>query len=246
MPFISMGEGPAGKSLKDALAGNLCRCTGYGPILTAGERMLEAAPKKIDTSATVNLLKGIQRKDTLTLEYDCPTTGIRKAYFAPNAVDELARLAEAHPDATFLAGGTDVGLWVTKQNRVLETVIYVGEVAELRDLRVDDSSIEIGAGVTYAQAADLIAKHYPDFGELIRRFGGQQIRNVGTIGGNIANGSPIGDGMPALICGRRRPRLAQRTRPKAHAARRLLHRLRQAGSPPRRVCRTHQPAPATA
>jgi xanthine dehydrogenase small subunit len=113
--------------------------------------------------------------------------------------NELARLLEEHPNAHLLAGGTDVGLWVTKQHRRLDPVIYLGRVRELLQLRVVDDQIEIGAAVTYSDLHDLIARHYPDFGELIRRLGSTQIRNAGTMGGNIANGSPIGDGPPPLI-----------------------------------------------
>ena len=98
-----------------------------------------------------------------------------------------------------LAGGTDVGLWVTKQHRRLDPILYLGEVAELKRLQVTGPAIEIGAAVTYTEAHALIARHYPDFGEVIRRLGSQQIRNLGTIGGNIANGSPIGDSPPPLI-----------------------------------------------
>ncbi len=194
-------ERPSRQTVKDALAGNLCRCTGYGPIITAAERMLdiEKPTRAAVDQNTVELLKNIQRNSTLSLSYACATTQTNKEYFAPISLDDLAQLAETHPRATFLAGGTDVGLWVTKQDLVLQTLIYVGDVPELKQMRMNDRVFEIGAGVTYADAAETIGNLYPDFGELIRRFGGLQIRNVGTIGGNIANGSPIGDGLPALI-----------------------------------------------
>ena len=92
-----------------------------------------------------------------------------------------------------------MGLWVTKQHRDLDTLIYVGEVEELRRLEATDTHLEIGAAVTYTDAMDALGARWPDFGELIRRLGSVQIRNSGTIGGNVANGSPIGDSMPALI-----------------------------------------------
>jgi xanthine dehydrogenase small subunit len=106
---------------------------------------------------------------------------------------------KAHPQACILAGGTDVGLWVTKQQRDLETIIYAGDVAELRALEIGEGHLDIGAAVTYSEAIEAIAAEHEDFGELIRRLGSVQIRNAGTLGGNVANGSPIGDSMPALI-----------------------------------------------
>ncbi len=113
--------------------------------------------------------------------------------------DELAALLLEHPGAVLLAGGTDVGLWVTKQHRRLDPVIYLGDVAELQRLSFGAAMIEIGAGVTYARLLPLLAGEYPDFGELLRRLGSSQIRACGTMGGNVANGSPIGDSPPALI-----------------------------------------------
>lgn len=193
--FYRNGEAPVRQTIDDALAGNLCRCTGYGPIIDAARRMSEAEfeqPAAEDADALASL-KALDIGETLAFE----SHGTR--YFAPRSVDELATLLLKHPDACLLAGGTDVGLWVTKQHRRLDPLIYLGDVADLRDLQVSDGMIEIGATVTYSDAMDLIADQYPDFGELIRRLGSVQIRNLGTIGGNIANGSPIGDALPALI-----------------------------------------------
>jgi xanthine dehydrogenase small subunit len=120
-------------------------------------------------------------------------------YFAPKSVNELTEIIADHPEATLLAGATDVGLWVTKQHRELTMVVYLGQIKELRNLDVSEDSIRIGAGVTYSEAWKPLADLYPDVGELIRRIASTQIRNSGTIGGNIANGSPIGDTPPALI-----------------------------------------------
>jgi xanthine dehydrogenase small subunit len=119
--------------------------------------------------------------------------------YAPTTLAELSRLTALHPTAPLIAGATDVGLWVTKQHRPLPVTIYIGRVGELRKLKVRDNYIEIGANVTYTHAEDILGKHYPDLGELVRRLGSRQVRNSGTIGGNIANGSPIGDMPPALI-----------------------------------------------
>jgi xanthine dehydrogenase small subunit len=122
-----------------------------------------------------------------------------RCYYAPSRVTALADWLADNQDATILAGGTDVGLWVTKQHRDLKKIVYVGHVRELREISDKAQSISVGAAVTYSEVLSLIAANYPDFGELLRRLGARQVRNLGTIGGNIANGSPIGDCPPALI-----------------------------------------------
>ena len=183
--------------VKDALAGNLCRCTGYGPILAAAETAA-ASPAPRDPDALAGQLASIARTETLALEFDDPLAGPR-LYFAPRTIEALAELALAHPDASFLAGGTDVGLWVTKQHRQLQTVICVTEVEGLDRLDLMPDGLVIGAAVTYSAARKALSALYPDMGELLRRLGSVQVRNSGTIGGNIANGSPIGDMAPALI-----------------------------------------------
>jgi xanthine dehydrogenase small subunit len=175
----------------DAIAGNLCRCTGYGPILAAAEAAEgEAAPVDPDLAAA---LKDIASTDTLVL------TAGGKRYFAPRTADTLADLAQQHPDAVFVAGGTDVGLWVTKQHRSLPVVISTADVAELNTVEETAEAITLGAAVRYSDAIARLAALWPDLGEMMRRLGSVQIRNSGTIGGNIANGSPIGDMPPALI-----------------------------------------------
>jgi xanthine dehydrogenase small subunit len=122
-----------------------------------------------------------------------------RVLYAPASVDALADLLAEHPEATLVAGATDVGLWITKALRKLDTVIWLGRVAALRGIRDTDAGLEIGAMTSYTDAAEAIAALYPDFGEVIRRIGSVQVRNAGTIGGNIANGSPIGDMLPPLI-----------------------------------------------
>ncbi|MDA0705108.1 MAG: xanthine dehydrogenase small subunit [Proteobacteria bacterium] len=183
---------PSRVEIDDALAGNLCRCTGYRPIIAAANTMYEL-PRAGTEPLHEALLAKLEADDALHIEY-----GTRK-FFAPTSGKELAALLTEHPKATLLAGGTDVGLWVTKQHRVLDTVIYTGRVAELRRLSANRTHIEIGAAVTLADAMDVIVEHYPALDELFRRFASPPIRNAGTLGGNIANGSPIGDSMPALM-----------------------------------------------
>ena len=180
----------------DALAGNLCRCTGYGTILEAVSSV--ATSSGTDGVAekerrTTELLASLANDHMLAVDHQ----GSR--YFAPKSIEQLATAFEQHPDATILAGGSDVGLWVTKQHRRLDTIIHLGDVADLNKIEVRGSTIEIGAAVTYSDAYATFAALHPDLGELMRRLGSRQIRNLGTVVGNIANGSPIGDSPPPLI-----------------------------------------------
>jgi xanthine dehydrogenase small subunit len=177
-------------TMADALAGNLCRCTGYGPVLKAAELALKSRqPDSFDArkDETIVALEAIAAK------------GESIAGFAPRSTAELADIYAANPHATLVAGGTDVGLWVTKQHRRLAPIIALGNVADLQEIVETPTHLTIGAGVTYADLLPKMAPLWPDFAEVIRRLGSVQIRNVATIGGNIANGSPIGDGPPCLI-----------------------------------------------
>ena len=193
--FHKSGKAPTRPAIDDALAGNLCRCTGYRVIVAAAEQMRAGEPDRFSAreAATAELLRSIRRDDTLALEHE------GRRYFAPVSLDDLADLVAEHPEARLLAGGTDLGLEVTKLHRDLETVIATGGVPELTVLEVSGGLIEIGAALSYSDAFDALAGDYPDFGELLRRLGSVQIRNAGTVGGNIGNASPIGDTLPALI-----------------------------------------------
>jgi xanthine dehydrogenase small subunit len=186
---------PSREAIGNALTGNLCRCTGYRPIVDAAERMFDApAPQApVDVKALADTLATLERRDTFQYEH----AGQRFA--APRTVAALARIKEEQPAARILAGSTDIGLWVTKQMRELGNLVYVGQIAELQKLETNGDWIEIGAGVSVEKAYAEIAKQYPELTEMWQRFASLPIRNAGTLGGNIANGSPIGDSMPGLI-----------------------------------------------
>ncbi len=197
---------PSRREIDDTLAGNLCRCTGYRPIIEAAQKMYGYRTVKNTWLEEPYAVKcGSQEKKKIALIKTVARSAMlaidnrRRKFFSPRNVQEFARLFESHPDAVILAGGTDVGLWVTKQHQELSTVIYTGNVEELSELKVTKTHIEIGAAVSLSDAMLPIIEHYPEFEELFLRFASPPIRNAGTLGGNIANGSPIGDTMPALM-----------------------------------------------
>ena len=173
------------RDFDDQLAGNLCRCTGYAPIIRAAEAVAEApVPDWMDDD-----LSALDVKDSQTGD----------AFALPRSAEELADWYAAHPDATLIGGATDVGLWVTKSLRELSPVAFLSGADDLKQIEITDDTIRIGAAATLTEVGAAIADHHPDFAELIRRYGSVQVRNAATLGGNIANGSPIGDAPPALI-----------------------------------------------
>jgi xanthine dehydrogenase small subunit len=183
---------PSRQEIDDALAGNLCRCTGYRPIIAAAQSM-SSMSDEWSPDEHLAALKSVARADNFEAEHN------GRRFFAPRDIASLAELYVKYPDATILAGGTDVGLWVTKHHRELETIIYTARVEEMLDVQAADTHLEIGGAVSLSQAIPALIEQYPGLTELFRRFASPPIRNAGTLGGNIANGSPIGDSMPALM-----------------------------------------------
>jgi xanthine dehydrogenase small subunit len=189
---------PSEAEIETALQGNLCRCTGYAPILKAAHAISQYGTPSADYLTT--------ERGALTAKLEGFKTAQRvvtgpqdNQAILPADVDDLARVLQEHPNATIIAGATDVGLWVTKFLRPISPAVFIGHLDELKDITLTDEALTFGAGVTYAELQDALSEAFPHLDSYWDRIAGQQVRNMGTIGGNIANGSPIGDTPPVLI-----------------------------------------------
>ncbi len=189
---------PGEQQIETALQGNLCRCTGYAPIIRAAQ-----AISRYGTPAS-DFLNA--ERDRVIARLGALSDGARvtagpedNLAIIPASVDDLAEVLQAYPGATIVAGATDVGLWVTKFLRPIGPAVFIGELDALKAIGSDDSRVTLGAGVTYSEAEDTLCATFPHLREFWGRIAGWQVRNMGTIGGNIANGSPIGDTPPVLI-----------------------------------------------
>jgi xanthine dehydrogenase small subunit len=181
--------------IKDSIAGNLCRCTGYQPIIKAAKSLKNK--NKIDhftknKKNTINLLKKINNRSIVIYNKG-------KKYFAPRYVQELKKILKKNIDANFLSGGTDLSLSVTKERKDISTIIYMNSIRELNYIKNNNKYIEVGASTPLIELESYIEKYYPDFTKILKRYGSPQIRNVATVAGNIATASPIGDCLPLLL-----------------------------------------------
>jgi len=189
---------PSDAQIETALQGNLCRCTGYEAIMRAARAMGKAGSPAVD--------RLVKERETISRKLAGFVSGERieigeegARVIVPADSDDLARVLSEYPGARIVAGATDVGLWVTKHMRAISPAVFIGHIDELSAIGVESGKLKMGATATYADALVALSENYPAFGPLIDRIGGAQIRAVGTIGGNIANGSPIGDTPPPLI-----------------------------------------------
>ena len=181
--------------IKDSIQGNLCRCTGYKPIIDAAKSLNKknksdhfSRNKKI----IITLLKKIKQR-SITIYSN------NKKYFAPKTVYELKKILKQHPNSKLLSGGTDVSLIVTKERKDLDSLIYINSIDELNYIKKNNNYIEVGATTPLINFETFIKKYFPDFNQILKRYGSVQIRNVCTIAGNIATASPIGDTLPLLL-----------------------------------------------
>ena len=199
MSLFTLGENyddPSRKDVETVLAGNLCRCTGYQPIINAAFDMYQ---KPADQHFSSSESSWMQQLQAILKEEGANLGADGRWFFAPRTTAELSQLLEEHPGARLLAGGTDLNLEITQLLKSFDAIIYLGAIDDLNVIEETNDSLILGAATTYADCVEILGEHYPDFAEIIERIGSSQIRNVGTIGGNVANASPIGDTPPALI-----------------------------------------------
>ena len=205
--LVQTNTSPSRQQINDALSGNLCRCTGYKPIVDAAVQACSHKPAlKLQDQADVPLLKEIARAKSPTLSLDGeiivqPVVRTRKGneFVSPATLGEVADYLVKNPQTTLLAGSTEIGLQVNKQFSRPEHIMYLGNVRELREVQESPKAWRIGAMVSLEEVLALTRSVYPDFAEVLRRFGSPPIRSTATLAGNIANGSPIGDSMPCLM-----------------------------------------------
>ena len=183
------------EKIQDSISGNLCRCTGYRPIIDAAKSLNKA--NRLDQfnkniKKTLNLLKNIN-SENLSIKNG------NKKYFSPKNINELNKIIKGNPNSIFLSGGTDLSLNITKERKEINNIISLNSIKELKFIKERNGYIEVGAVTSLKEFELFIKKYYPDFNSILKRYGSVQIRNVATIAGNIATASPIGDTLPLLL-----------------------------------------------
>ena len=183
------------ENIKDSISGNLCRCTGYRPIIDAAKSLNNVSRSdkfNKNKKKTLNLLKKI-RMENLSLKNG------NKKYFSPKSINELQKIIKKNPNPIFLSGATDLSLNVTKERKEINNIISLNSIKELKFIKERNSNIEVGAATSLIEFELFIKKYYPDFNSILKRYGSVQIRNLATMAGNIATASPIGDTLPLLL-----------------------------------------------
>ena len=187
---------PSTLEIEKALQGNLCRCTGYAPIIRAAQAVTAdpaCDPLVAERDRVIAALREMRDGRRVVVGAG------KEAFILPADPADFAAVLAESPGATVVAGSTDVGLWVTKFMRPIGPLIFIGQIEGLKEIEESEGGVTLGAGVTYTEAFPVIAERFPAAAEVWDRIGGEQVRNMGTIGGNVANGSPIGDTPPILI-----------------------------------------------
>ena len=193
--LLDKNANPTEDEIRFWLAGNLCRCTGYRPIVEAAKSLNKDGKRDFfakDKKKTLGLLKKIKNRSIKIINDN-------KKYFAPKFTNELNKILRSEPNSKLISGGTDVSLIVTKERKDLNSLIYLNSIDELNYIKENNGFIEVGASTPLIKFESFIKKYFPDFSEVLKRYGSVQIRNVCTIAGNIATASPIGDTLPLLL-----------------------------------------------
>ncbi|MFL6797734.1 MAG: xanthine dehydrogenase small subunit [Xanthobacteraceae bacterium] len=196
--FAKTGERSDDATIHDALAGNLCRCTGYRAIVDACRRTMQSGSEHFASAGVADATSA----DVARLAASAPGDGYRRGaqvFHTPHSLSGVFAAMQTSPNAILLGGGTDLGLRVSKDREPLPAIISIAAVGELTGISNAGDVLEIGGAVTYTQALPHLERHFPSFGALVHRIGSRQIRNLGTLAGNLATASPIGDTLPCLI-----------------------------------------------